>query len=82
MNGMRISDLNTGTMRLTKAAKALRERWEQTRPNWSDGNAVDFERDVLIPLAPQITLTLAAIHRMAQLLEQAERDCWDDEQPS
>ena len=77
---MRICDMNSGTMRLAKAAKRLREQWESTRPSWTDQNAVDFERDVLQPLSPQITLTLAVVHRMAQLLEQAERECWDDEQ--
>lgn len=78
---MRICDLSTGTMRLTKAAKALREQWDQTRPLWNDANAADFERDVLHPLTPQINLTLSAIHRMAQLLDKVERDCWDEEQP-
>jgi hypothetical protein len=78
---MRICDMNTGTMRLTKAAKLLREQWELTRPGWSDQNAVDFERDVLLPLAPQITLTLSAIHRMSHLFEQAERELWDEENP-
>lgn len=78
---MRICDMSTGTTRLTKAAKHLRDHWEATRPAWSDRNAAEFEHDVLVPLSPQITLTLAAIHRMAHLLEEAERDCWDEEQP-
>ena len=29
-------------------------------------------------LAPQITLTVATIHRLAELLEQAEKDCEED----
>lgn len=78
---MRVCDLNTGTMRLTKSAKRLKEEWELTRPFWSDQNAVDFEREVLQPLSPQLTLTLAVVYRMAQLLDQAERECWDEETP-
>jgi hypothetical protein len=77
---MRICDMNTGAGLLTKAAKRLREQWESTRPFWHDQNAVDLEKDLLQPLAPQLTLTLARIHRMAQLLEQAERDCLDEEE--
>jgi hypothetical protein len=76
---MRICDMNTGAMQLTKAAKRLREQWDWARAHWRDQNAEDFDRDVLQPLAPQLTLTLARIHRMAQLLEQAERDCLDEE---
>lgn len=68
-------------MHLIKAGKRLREQWESTRPFWHDQNAVDFERDLLQPLTPQLTLTLAAVTRMAQLLEQAERECWDEEHP-
>jgi hypothetical protein len=68
-------------MQLTKSAKRLREQWELTRPFWQDQNAVDFEHDVLQTLAPQLTLTLAVVTRMRQLLEQAERECWDEEQP-
>ena len=78
---MRICDLNTGAMQLTKAAKRLREQWELTRPFWNDQNAVDFEREFLQPLSPQLTMTLAVVNRMAQLLEQAERECWDEEPP-
>lgn len=78
---MRICDLNTGAMQLTKSAKRLREQWEKTRSLWVDQNAIDFERDVLLSLAPQLTMTLAVVNRMAQLLELAERECWDEEHP-
>jgi hypothetical protein len=78
---MRICDLNTPTMQLIKAAKRLREQWESTRPLWHDQNAIDFEQSTLQPLAPQLTMTLAVITRMAQLLEQAERECLDEEHP-
>ena len=76
---MRICDMNTGAMLLTKAAKRLKTQWELTQPFWHDQNAAEFDRDLLQPLAPQLTLTLARIQQMAQLLQQAERDCLDDE---
>ena len=76
---MRICDLQTGTIRLSKAAKHLREKWEETKPLWNDQNAVDFEFHYVQSLTPQLTLTLAAVNRLATLLEQAERDCWDED---
>jgi hypothetical protein len=76
---MRICDLHTGTIRLSKAAKQLREKWEETKPFWKDENAADFEFNHLQPLTPQLTLTLAAVNRLAALLEKAERDCWDED---
>ncbi len=78
---MRICDMNTGAMLLTKSAKRLREQWELTRPFWHDQNALDFERELLQPLSPQLTLTLSVINRLAHLLEQVERDCSDEENP-
>lgn len=78
---MRICDLSSGVGRLTKATKRLREQWELTRAEWNDQNAADFERDVIAPLFPQVTLTLAAVQRMAEVLAEVERDCWDEETP-
>jgi hypothetical protein len=76
---MRICDLHTGSIRLSKAAKQLHERWEETKPLWNDQNAAEFEFDYLQPLTPQLTLTLAAVNRLAALLEQVERDCLDED---
>lgn len=76
---MRICDLQTGVIRLTKSAKKLRDQWEETKPHWDDQNATDFDHNHLQPLSPHITLTLAAVNRLAALLEQAERDCWDED---
>lgn len=78
---MQICDMNSGAMLLTKAAKRLRTQWERTQPFWQDQNAAEFERDLLQPLGPQLSLTLARIQNMAQLLQQAERDCLDEDQP-
>ena len=36
---MRICDLNTGRIRLTRAAKDLREQWAETKDFWSDNNS-------------------------------------------
>ena len=76
---MRICDLQTGMIRLSKSAKQFRDKWEEIKPLWNDQNAADFEYHHLQPLAPQLTLTLAAVNRLSALLEQAERDCWDED---
>lgn len=76
---MRICDLQTGTIRLTRAAKRLRDQWLMTKEHWRDENSRTFERDHLDPLAPAITLTLAAVQRLAEVLEQAERECSEEE---
>ncbi len=79
---MRICDLNTGRSRLIRAAKQLREQWDETRDFWNDQNSRDFARDHLEPISPQINLMLAAIHRLAEVLEQAERECLDENEMS
>jgi len=75
---MRICDLQTGKIRLSRAAKLLRDQWDQTCDHWDDANRRDFEQNHLQPLSPQITLMLAAVHRLAEVLQQAERECSDD----
>jgi len=76
---MRICDLQTGMIQLSKSAKQLREKWEEIKPLWNDQNAADFDYHHLQPLTPQVTLTLAAVNRLATLLAQAERDCLDED---
>jgi hypothetical protein len=74
---MRICDLNTPLARLIKSARRLREQWDETKTHWSDQNAVEFEEQYLQPLVPQLTLTTAAVNRLAALLTQIERECAD-----
>ena len=76
---MRVCDLQTGTIQLSKASKKLNDQWEETKPFWTDQKALDFDQDYLQQLSPQITVTLAAINRFAELLKKVERDCWDDD---
>ena len=77
---MKSWDLQTGVIRLTRAAKQLRDRWSEIKEHWNDQNRRDFERNHLEPLAPEITLTLAAVQRLAEVLEQARRDCVDEQE--
>ncbi|MFV1964373.1 MAG: hypothetical protein ACC628_03040 [Pirellulaceae bacterium] len=75
---MRMCDLNTGVIRLTRSAKTLRDHWLDAKEHWNDRNSREFEQTHLEPLAPEITLTLAAVQRLAEVLEQAECECSEE----
>ena len=72
---MRMCDLNTGTTRLMRAAKFLREEWAHVKEHWDDGTSQKFEKTILDPIGPEIQLIVASIHRLAEALEDAEQDC-------
>jgi hypothetical protein len=76
---MRICDLQTGQIRIARAAKSLHLEWENAKEHWNDGNRTSFERQHLQPLAPQVTLLLAVTQQVADVLAQIERDCSDDD---
>jgi hypothetical protein len=74
---MRICDLHTGSIQLARAAKDLREQWSETSDYWKDKNHDDFEAKYVHPLAPQITLLLAAVNSLSEVLARAERELED-----
>ena len=74
---MKICDLHTGPIRLTRAAKDLREQWLETSDYWKDKNRDDFETKYIQPLTPQVSLLLAAVNSLSEVLERAERDLED-----
>jgi hypothetical protein len=75
---MKTWDLHTGVIRLTRAAKKLRDEWCDSKEQWNDQNRRDFERNHLDPIAPTITLALTAVQKLADVFEQARRECSDD----
>ena len=74
---MRICDLHTGSIQMTRAAKDLREQWKETSEYWKDKNRDDFDVKFVQPLAPQISLLLAAVNSLSEVLERAERELED-----
>lgn len=72
-------DLQTGVIRLTRAVKKLRDQWREAQQSWDDQNSREFARHHLDPLAPQLTLTLSAVQRLGDVLEQAWRECSDEQ---
>ena len=74
---MKICDLQSNVGRLQKETKKLRDKWEETKQSWQDLAAKEFEEKYLSPLIPTLQLTLAAVHELAEIIEQAEQDCGD-----
>jgi len=68
---MRICDLHTGSIQMTRAAKDLREQWNETSEYWKDKNRDDFDVKFVQPLAPQISVAAGG----GQLVE---RKCWNE----
>lgn len=77
---MKICDLVSGVGRLRRSTAKLKEAWLEAKEHWNDKASNEFEKKYLQPIPPQLTLTVAAVHKLAGVLEQAERDC-EDEQP-
>ncbi len=74
---MKICDLQSSVGRLQKETKKLRDKWEETKQSWQDIAAKEFEEKYLSPLLPTLQLTFAALHELAETIEQAEQDCGD-----
>jgi hypothetical protein len=74
---MRHCDLATGLGRLNRAAAKLKERWQETKSHWNDKASRDFEKNFLQQLPPQLNLAVAAVHELADLLAEAERELED-----
>ena len=70
-------DLAGGVGRLQRAQAKLREKWLEANSHWNDQASRDFETAYLQPLPARITLTVAAIYELADLLQKAIRDLED-----
>ena len=65
--------------RLQRTTSHLRESWELAKSHWNDKASQDFEKNYLQPLPAQITMAVAAIHKLADVLVQAEKELVDRE---
>ena len=74
---MKICDLQTHVGRLQKETKRLRDHWEQAKTDWQDKAAKEFEEKYLAPLIPTLQHSLAAVYELAEVIEEAERQCGD-----
>lgn len=79
---MKICELYTGSGRLQRAATDLKERWLETREQWTDNTCRQFEEEFLVPLAPLLNQLNAALSKFSEVIEEAEKECSDPEQDS
>ncbi len=71
-------DLNTPATRLQKATKRLQDRWLETSEDCDDGISRKFQERYLDPIMPHMQLTLAAIHELMNVLDDAVAETRDD----
>ena len=74
---MRHCDLISGLGRLKHAASELKECWLAAKDHWTDQVSRDFEKNHLQHLPAQVTLAVAAVQELSELLEQAEKELED-----
>ena len=74
---MNICDLQTGMIRISRASKNLRDQWNETIDHWRDANREEFDKQHIQPLGPQVTMLVAAIHRLHDVFQQAEQELSD-----
>ncbi|MEX2026427.1 MAG: hypothetical protein WEH44_03985 [Pirellulaceae bacterium] len=74
---MRMCDLNTGLGQLTHAFADLRDRWAETKDQWHDDVGRQFEQNHLQPIPSRLQLLVAAVSRLTETLEQAEKELDD-----
>jgi hypothetical protein len=74
---MQVCDVVTGTKRLQKSTKALKEQWLMTKEYWRDKTADKYEEEYLQPLGECVRMALSAVDRLTEVLEEAEKDLSD-----
>lgn len=76
---MKCCDLASGVGRLQRSAAQLKEQWRLAKEQWDDKASKRFQEDYLQSLPSQITLSVAAVYKLADALEQAERELEDSD---
>jgi uncharacterized protein YukE len=75
---MRLWDLTGGAAKLELALKTLRTKAADIGEAWNDEPYARFIETYLEPLEPRMQTMLDAIHRLAEVLNAAERQCRDE----
>jgi hypothetical protein len=74
---LRICDLNSGLGQLSQAFSQLKDRLASTRSQWDDATRKQFEQTHLNEVPARMQLLVAAVQRLSDVLEKAEKDCDD-----
>jgi hypothetical protein len=67
--------MSAGHARLKHAMKTLNEHWDFTKDYWADQNALDFEKNHLIPVQGQVESALRGIEKLSEVLQKIRADC-------
>jgi hypothetical protein len=67
--------MSSGTARLKHAMKTLNERWDSTREQWADANAIEFEKNHLVPVEQQVENALRGMEKLSEVLQKVRADC-------
>lgn len=74
---MRICDLNSGLGQLSHAFSQLKDRLADSKADWDDASRRQFEQNHLAEIPARMQLLVAAVQRLNEVLEKAEKDCDD-----
>lgn len=66
---------SSGSNKLHYAMKSLLEHWEETGTQWRDQVRQEFEEEHVEPLESQVTNTMRAMSKLADVLSKVRRDC-------
>jgi hypothetical protein len=66
---------STSAANLAQAMKNLSVDWQQTRAEWRDAKAIEFDDTYLEVLPQQVARATAAIEELESLLKKVRRDC-------
>lgn len=72
---MRGFDLTAGSTRLSMAWELLQKANAAAAAQWNDATREHFQDQYLRPLEPRVRHALDAVHRLAEVLRKAEREC-------
>jgi len=72
---MRNWDLNSGAVKLELSMQSLFAAAAEAGQYWSDQAHVKFQEAYILPLEPKVRGVLDSIHRLAEVLAEAERHC-------
>jgi DNA repair exonuclease SbcCD ATPase subunit len=68
-------NLGATRIRLDTLTKELRRAWDETKTDWRDQKAEEFERAYLEELARQVEKTTGVIEKLDHLLAKVKDDC-------
>lgn len=77
---MRRSDFMTPVANLGEAYEALEIAWRECRELWSDSAARNFEENYMAHIRPSIDATVNGVNQLSTVLDQAVRECSDDQE--